>query len=371
MHKLVLYLQKTIATYRREGIKSTVRKFYLRIRGYYVKAFSKRPKTDSWRTLKGKFKGETVFLIGNGPSLNETPLYLLKDQYSMVFNRFPLMSERLNWIPSFYSVTDDLVLEDLIHEIEEMTKGVQYSFFPDIHFRGQVFFKRLGFLKNVQWLHQKSGLGFSDDLPEVYPGGSVIYDGLQVLKYLGFSRVIMVGVDMNFKLHNTAQKISSGGGVDIISKFDDDPNHFDPRYFGKGRKYHQPENYVIQNILRFLQYTADNVISEEFQIINAGYGSKVEYFPKRDFLRFLDKKPEEIKRIFEELLISKCGKSLDQFETEYPFVKSAEAIDSMNSKASFYTYKELGVDQVKRRILDYIPLGPFDNKYYFIIRSNA
>ena len=55
----------------------------------------------SWSHLKNKYKNKRVFLIGNGPSLKKTPLHFLKNEYTIVFNRFNLFFERINWIPTF------------------------------------------------------------------------------------------------------------------------------------------------------------------------------------------------------------------------------------------------------------------------------
>ena len=46
----------------------------------------------------------------------------------MVFNRFGIMLERLNWT-LFYSTTDDLVLENIIDEAIDLSKIAKFSFF--------------------------------------------------------------------------------------------------------------------------------------------------------------------------------------------------------------------------------------------------
>lgn len=131
---------KIIESIKNEGFNSIFIKSYRRLKGHFFRLIYKRPSSKDWKKLKNNFEGKTVYLIGNGPSLNKTPLYLLKDEYTMVFNRFSLMLDRLNWSPSFYSTTDDLVLEDIIDEAIDISKVAKYSFFPDISFRGKVFF---------------------------------------------------------------------------------------------------------------------------------------------------------------------------------------------------------------------------------------
>ena len=47
-------------------------------------------------SLKGKYKGERVFIIGNGPSLNKTPLDKLDGEFTFAMNRFYLMYDQLS-----------------------------------------------------------------------------------------------------------------------------------------------------------------------------------------------------------------------------------------------------------------------------------
>lgn len=130
---------------------------------------------NDWKTLKNQFAGKRVFLIGNGPSLNKTPLYLLKNEYKMCFNRFYLMLERLNWKIDFYSTVDNLVLTDLIDEIDVIEKNADFIFLPDIHVRGEEYHKKIKQTEKLYWLEYNiAGYGFSEDLPKVYGGGSVI-----------------------------------------------------------------------------------------------------------------------------------------------------------------------------------------------------
>ena len=206
-------------------------------------------------------------------------------------------------------------------------------------------------------------------MPQAYPGGSVIYEGLQILKFLGFQKVVLVGVDMNFKRHTTARNIGVEGGIDIESQHDDDPNHFDPRYFGKGRRYHQPEKHVVDNILHFLSYAQAHAVDDTFTIFNAGLESRVASFPKVDFLETLGLNACEVQKRFEALLTEKTGYSLREFESEYPFFESKKEVDSHTEVESFIVSIDVGVELIKDKIEDYLPLGPFDKKYYFARRN--
>ena len=47
-----------------------------------------------------------IFLIGNGPSLNQTPLELLKNETTMALNAIHLLYNRTTWRPTFYFCMD-------------------------------------------------------------------------------------------------------------------------------------------------------------------------------------------------------------------------------------------------------------------------
>ena len=82
------------------------RSYYLYLRKKITSSFEKL-NLKKWDKIKNKYKGNRVFLIGNGPSLNNTELYLLKKVYN-ILNHFDLFFEKINWT-HFYSITDKLV----------------------------------------------------------------------------------------------------------------------------------------------------------------------------------------------------------------------------------------------------------------------
>jgi hypothetical protein len=367
----VYLLKKTIDAYRREGLKEALYKIARRlntarkIAGLNVKLQKKR-----WRKLKGAYEGERIFVIGNGPSLNKTPLYLLENEYKMCFNRFSVMEERLPWTPDFFLTTDDLVLSDIAKEFDKIIPKTTYSFFPGIHFHGQVYANELDKYTNAFWTIPKLGLGFSDALPYIYPGHTVIYDSFQILKYMGFEEIYLLGVDFNYSIHNSV-KILKKNTVDIISTKDDDPNHFDPRYFGKGRKYHQPEEFVINNMIKDMEYLANNIITEDFRIINAGFDSKLNSFPRVDFKSVINPSTIEMERIFSNLRESVCNKNgLSKSDIEnIPFLNEGDKYQNVDD-SSFITSINIGLSLIQSKIFTHIPLGPYDGKYYFIKRTS-
>src|SRR6478752_1959771 len=120
---------------------------------------------EKWQLLKNKYKNERLFVIGNGPSLNKTPLYLLENEYTMCFNRINLMYERINWKPDLYVAIDDLVIKDNHEEINrEILPNVKFAFFPDIHPSNLEVKKYIEGRENVYWFISDSP-EFRSDLP--------------------------------------------------------------------------------------------------------------------------------------------------------------------------------------------------------------
>lgn len=346
-------------------IKLIIRNARIITSPYFYKNFIK------WQKLKGKYKGERVFLIGNGPSLNKTPLYLLKDEYTFCFNRFNLMLERLNWLPSFYMVMDSVVALDMKDEINEMIKQVDISFFPDISTDFVNFREFVEDIEDVFYFHPEP-LEFSNHLPWLKNGDTVVFPAFQILKYLGFSEIYFCGVDVNYVFDKTSKIVEQyrlkGKTIGVIeSNEDDDPNHFDPRYFGKGRVYHQPDSDVVATIFRNMNTVYNCTKNSSVKVINVGYDSNVGNFEKTDFIEALNYSEDKVKQMFESLIVSFNFKTLEQF------FKSANYCNNLNDWKSNIVINALATDKavgvIKSKIFEAIPIGPYEGYIYFINRN--
>ena len=75
---------------------------------------------------------------------------------------------------------------------------------------------------------------FGTDLARVaYWGGTVTYLSLQLAYHLGWSEVVLIGIDHSYQ-------VPAGAGTVIISH-ETDLNHFHPDYFGPGYRWHDPQ----------------------------------------------------------------------------------------------------------------------------------
>ena len=327
--------------------------------------FDERKRQARWRTIKNLYRGRRAFLIGNGPSLNRTPLHLLKDEFTMCFNRFDLMFERLAWRPTMYMCVDDRVADSSASKINETVALVDYAFFPDIHPYGLDFRQFVEDAHNVYWLSLKSisGPGSYETLPACSTIGTVAHAGLQVLAFMGFSPIYLVGVDLDYKKHKTVIKHERGNWT---ATKDDDPSHFDPRYFGAGAKYHEPSpHHVLLSGFRSAKQLLDK---KGIMVLNAGVGGSLEVFPRVDFRSLFDFEED----IEVEMLLSAVPSELQRDALQaLRGDKVIKAQDDWDEKTPLQvTTLRLAEQLIPKVIFTHIPYGPVGNRCLFIRRDS-
>jgi len=227
--------------------------------------------------FKDKYKGKRCFIIGNGPSLNKIDMALLKDEYTFGVNSIFYMTERNGFRPTFYMVEDNHVIYDNLDEINDY--DVSYKFFPTIYKPVIKKSKNTFFFRMNRGFYEEKSPNYT--IPRfsincdkcMYAGQSVTIMNLQLAFYMGFTEVYLVGMDFNYEVSEKDQV----NGNDILSTEDTDNNHFDPRYFGAGKKWHDPK---LENVL--VSYKFSKIIYEHFgrKIYNATPGGKLEVFER-------------------------------------------------------------------------------------------
>lgn len=225
------------------------------------------------------------------------------------------------------------------------------------------------FKGNVLYMYEEPKK-FSRNLPFMNVGGTVIYAAFQVLMYLGFNEVVVVGNDMNYVIAKnvdvlTEEKNTKGLYQNIRSQKDDDPNHFDPRYFGKGKEYHQPTEVIVNKIFASLDRVAKEYRKAGVKIVNAGYNSAVKSFPKQDFYEALGYSQMKIDELFDALVKSKGLES-----KEWLFERAVKKNEEWGKPMDVVVVPmEKAAAIVKKKVLEYLPLGPYMDMVYFVNRE--
>ncbi|MCP2680154.1 glycosyltransferase [Maricaulaceae bacterium NA33B04] len=246
--------------------------------------------------FRDKHAGERCFIMGNGPSLNQTDLSLLKNETVFGCNGIFLLFDRIDWRPAYYACVDSRVLPGWSEEIGAMlaAQPEMTGFFPvrlSDHAGGEAPRPTRSLIDdqaNVRFFNERSttmaNLPWSMFSPD--PGAYLIQPHtvtitmLQLAAYMGFSEIFLIGCDNAYKLTETVEHDggeTSRARVGLTSTRDDDPNHFDPRYFGSGRRWHVPNLHAM--VTQYEQARAA-LEAKGVRVFNATVGGELEVFDR-------------------------------------------------------------------------------------------
>lgn len=203
-------------------------------------------------------------MIGNGPSLKRTDLTRLQHERTFGLNRIYLKFPELGFTTTYHVCVNTLVIEQCAHEIEALPipKFIGWDARRLIRMTGDTAFVRA---------LEEPGF-YADPRDGLWEGSTVTYVALQLAYWMGFATVVLIGVDHDFETKGEPGKtvVSSG----------DDPNHFDPGYFGKGFRWQLPNLPTSETAYRIAKrhFEADGR-----RIIDATIGGKLQVFDKVDY----------------------------------------------------------------------------------------
>lgn len=241
--------------------------------------FELSPDYERLSALKNRYKGERCFIIGNGPSLNAIDLSKLRNEYTFAVNGIFYKKDEMGFDPTFYVVEDSSVMAENIDAIRAYS--ARHKFFPttyrSIHAAGS----NVQFFNMNRGFYEKEGASFCvprfsvDAARRVFCGQSVTYLNLQLAYYFGFSKAYLIGMDFSYVIPDAA--IVKG---DLITSTGDDPNHFNPSYFGAGKTWKNPK---LNRVRLNYELARDVFSADERVIVNATRGGKLEVFRRQAY----------------------------------------------------------------------------------------
>ena len=219
--------------------------------------------------LKDIHKGKRAFVIGNGPSLKQTDVAKLRNEFTFGMNRIYLLFPELGFHTTYFCATNDLVIEQFHDDILALPMPRFLAWRSHRHFSAQLPITQLPTFVFTSY----TGPRFSSDVRgRVWEGATVTNLALQLAFHMGFERVILIGVDHNFTSKGDANKT-------IVSQ-GDDPNHFAPNYFGKGYKWQLPDLDTSEIGYAFAR---DAYQKAGREVLDATVGGKLTVFPKVEY----------------------------------------------------------------------------------------
>jgi hypothetical protein len=191
---------------------------------------------------------------------------LLRHETTFGMNRIYMLFDEIGFATTYYLAINTLVIEQFADEIKKLTMP------KFITWRGR------------RWMADDPGSIFldtdytppatfsTDAAGRIFEGSTVTYVALQLAYYLGFDEVILVGVDHHFSTRGPAN-------VTVVSE-GDDPDHFNPGYFGRGYRWQLPD---LQASERAYALALDAFRSSGRRVFDATIGGKLQVFPKVDY----------------------------------------------------------------------------------------
>jgi hypothetical protein len=217
------------------------------------------------KMLKDSHRGERCVIIGNGPSLNKTDVSRIRNEYTFGLNRIYLAWEDWGFKTSFLLSVNDLVIEQCAEDFMALDIPLFMAW------------------RAHQWLKPKENLHFlyttytgpkfaKDASKRLWEGATVTYTALQLAYHMGFSTVVLIGVDHSFA--------SKGKPNQTVVSQGDDPNHFNPQYFGKGFRWQLPDLDTSEIAYKMAHET---FLTDNRQVLDATIGGHLDIFPKVDY----------------------------------------------------------------------------------------
>ncbi len=248
--------------------------------------FQLSDESAKWKKLKNKYYGERCFILGNGPSLKQQDLTVLKDEITFVSNWFPLHENYEQINPNYYcicaheifggwnkNVKFDSKLYQLLQKKAQNTIKVFPFFFKEAIEKQQLFDKNevfyLFYEPPVQEVHQAGQMNLDITSQRMHMGHTVInIFCLPIAYYLGFKEIYLLGCDCDYGMQKSE---------DSRSYFYDSAQHTsEAPDFEWLRKSWEANGPMIQAYV---------IAKKEFEskgrkIYNATAGGKLEVFPR-------------------------------------------------------------------------------------------
>jgi len=244
------------------------------------------PSLERLMELKDKHRGQKCIIIGNGPSLNKTDFELLRGVATFGVNGIFYADERLPEPLSFYVVEDTKVFEENTEAVLAYGRERAGTFLLPT-----LYSPKLGENDSPILFRMNGGFYRKDDpsfcrprfstnaAEALYCGQSVTIINLQLAYWMGFSEVGLIGMDFSYAVPQGTQV----SGIHYTSA-GDDPNHFDPRYFGAGKTWKDPQ---LHRVLANYQLAKAIFESDGRRIVNCTVGGALEAFDRVDLATFV------------------------------------------------------------------------------------
>ncbi len=223
------------------------------------------PSSQRLTEMSNRHRGETAWLIGNGPSVRIEDLDALDGRLTFGFNRFHLAHGRTRLRPHYTVTGDPQMIADFGQEIVDESGGAVFvaDATPPALKGDHIWVRQMGIFPPLFSLRADR---------QVSTGGSSVYVALQLGYLMGVRRFFLYGTDLNFTFAPTER-------ADGMPAAMGEGNHFIEGY-RSGRPWLPP---ALREIMTAFA-TARRIMELEGGFIrNASRGGALEIFDRQPF----------------------------------------------------------------------------------------
>ena len=183
--------------------------FPLRQLIFWVKALlrlvgiNKKPPYYKLKQYKNIHKGKRCFIVGTGPSLRMEDLEAIKGELSFSVNSIVLSFGDTTWRPDYYAIQDSFGYEKLKTAIKTANMPVVFNGRSD-----KTMTPKMNGIDYIPFPlnlldHGKPGVHHLNRFSRnayavVYAGHSITYSCIELAVYMGFSEIVLLGVDCDY-----------------------------------------------------------------------------------------------------------------------------------------------------------------------------
>lgn len=227
-------------------------------------------------SLKDSHIGEVAFIIGNGPSLRQEDLDVLKSNnvFCFAMNRINLIFDKTTWRPNCYMAIDPQIYRENDPTVPTIiNEKLPLYLFGDFAYKGipeTMLSANVIPFNSKPNSHYISVSEFSDNaLLYVVDGFTVTYSAMQIAYYMGFKKIYLLGIDFNY-----SRKLQKNGKIIDSCRH----TYFDDKYdpYNKNAGYMDGMMQAYETAKKFCD-------SHDFKIFNATRGGNLNVFERISF----------------------------------------------------------------------------------------
>lgn len=210
--------------------------------------------------------GKRCFIIGNGPSLRETDMGKLRDEITIGQNAIYKL-----FMPTYLCSINAVWMEQVWNDFFERVPDTTHKFIglPG----GALMFGKAQAMDDWTFVGRRQDVTFSDDMMLGFRGGNTVtYFSMQLAYWMGFSSVVLIGVDHHFQRKGDPHTMVVAQGTD--------PDHFCHDYFEKGTHWQLPD---LKGSEFFYQIAKRMFEGDGRKIVDATIDGKLDVFEKVDY----------------------------------------------------------------------------------------